>query len=673
MAPSYRKGKPNSSRRARRAHALLAAASFVPGSIIRRARFWLVGLVVALIAIGGLDPVPVEGRQPPDQRLAEKYAPVVYLRQQKYFCDRTGEGFFPAPIDAILDNPSVALRVADSDHSRTDTIVIMGPSAQDLAGLDNTHYLDFLGNPRRPGCGYERAFRQLVNERDLKPTAHARVHVDEERGKVALQYWLWYYFNDWNNPHESDWEMIQLVFDAATVEEALTQEPAVFAYAQHGGGELAYPGDDKLSIEGGRPVIYPTAGSHASHFDRHLYIGWGENGTGVGCDNATPPSTRMPLDVIFIPENPDPNGPFGWVYFEGRWGERQTWEYDGPTTPSMRPHWQDPVREIEGWRDSSLRVPDTALIGPSATGVFCSLSRDIATVLMYTDTHAQPLIASAALALGIVTYTGFYMRRSIWLAVATYARHWRVFLGIGLGTIPIGIVFNLIQVTLSSLRPFEWIVSWVNDTAQGSLIISMMFGSVQQLAMILIVVPAIIQAMADIDNKRRPGIVSSYLSAIRSFKQMIVALALVVTVSCLLLTTVIGVPIATWLLVRWQFFPQAIILNGAPSGVAALTFSARAVNRHWLRTFINTILFYVLAALPGPLIGMALLYTRQTMTIQTANTISSVVYAVVIPITVVGLTAFYQRIDVTARRTPVEDTPRRILQRAGTKIAPASP
>ena len=35
-----------------------------------------------------------------------------------------------------------------------------------------------------------------------------------ELGKVALQYWFFYPFNDFNNTHEGDWEMIQLVFDA---------------------------------------------------------------------------------------------------------------------------------------------------------------------------------------------------------------------------------------------------------------------------------------------------------------------------------------------------------------------------------------------------------------------------------------------------------------------------
>ena len=44
-------------------------------------------------------------------------------------------------------------------------------------------------------------------------------------GKIALQYWLFYVFNDFNNPHEGDWEMIQINFHAATPAEVLETTP----------------------------------------------------------------------------------------------------------------------------------------------------------------------------------------------------------------------------------------------------------------------------------------------------------------------------------------------------------------------------------------------------------------------------------------------------------------
>ena len=54
-----------------------------------------------------------------------------------------------------------------------------------------------------------------ASPRAPKPTVYAHVAKDPDYpGKVALQYWFFYPFNDFNNTHEGDWEMTQLVFDA---------------------------------------------------------------------------------------------------------------------------------------------------------------------------------------------------------------------------------------------------------------------------------------------------------------------------------------------------------------------------------------------------------------------------------------------------------------------------
>jgi hypothetical protein len=58
-------------------------------------------------------------------------------------------------------------------------------------------------------------------------------------GKLALQYWFFYVYNDWNNLHEADWKMIQLVFDASTPGQALHRAPVEVGYSQHEGAERA--------------------------------------------------------------------------------------------------------------------------------------------------------------------------------------------------------------------------------------------------------------------------------------------------------------------------------------------------------------------------------------------------------------------------------------------------
>ncbi|GIW08720.1 MAG: hypothetical protein KatS3mg060_3525 [Dehalococcoidia bacterium] len=96
---------------------------------------------------------------------------------------------------------------------------------------------------------------------------------------IALQYWFFYYFNDWRsgffgaNDHEADWEMIT-VFCYATVDGEV--RPAWAAYASHDyhGDDLRRRWDDsdQLEVIDGHPVVYAGAGSHASYFRPGEYL-----------------------------------------------------------------------------------------------------------------------------------------------------------------------------------------------------------------------------------------------------------------------------------------------------------------------------------------------------------------------------------------------------------------
>ncbi|HVX31164.1 MAG TPA: hypothetical protein VHA53_11850, partial [Nitrolancea sp.] len=246
-----------------------------------------------------------------EERLAERYAPIAYLKTQKNECDENGEPYPPGPVETVLDNPAIALREGGALSLGEDPVDVLGPTAADLATQSSDAYLDLPGDPFRPGCDYEREYRKWMAGRE--PVAYARFATEEGRTGGALQYWLWYPFNDFNNRHEGDWEMIQITFAASTPEAALDETPTSVAYAQHGGGETAAWDASKLRKEDGHPVIYPAAGSHSTQFSSHVFLGWGENGTGFGCDDTTGPSTRVPLKAIVMPAQVDPKGPFAWL------------------------------------------------------------------------------------------------------------------------------------------------------------------------------------------------------------------------------------------------------------------------------------------------------------------------------------------------------------------------
>ena len=165
----------------------------------------------ALLAVAGLALVaaPSALADLADERaLADRFAPVVRLVEQDEECG-PGEPYDPLDVDLLLDGePTVALR----GPWRATDLVKIGPSAEDLRNRYEYH-LDFPGDALNPGCDYERWSRRLAA--GSEPTVYAHVGAEPGKpGKLALQYWFFYAFNDFNNTHEGDWEMIQLVFDA---------------------------------------------------------------------------------------------------------------------------------------------------------------------------------------------------------------------------------------------------------------------------------------------------------------------------------------------------------------------------------------------------------------------------------------------------------------------------
>ena len=79
-------------------------------------------------------------------------------------------------------------------------------------------HIDVPGNALDPECSYERLYDDLA----AAPVSYGRIASDPEHpGRLVVQYWFFYLYNDWNDRHEGDWEMIQLVFDAPDAAAAL--------------------------------------------------------------------------------------------------------------------------------------------------------------------------------------------------------------------------------------------------------------------------------------------------------------------------------------------------------------------------------------------------------------------------------------------------------------------
>ena len=620
-------------------------------------------LVALMVAFGSALMLPGVARAQAEEELAERYAPVVRLVEQFEECG-PGEPYEPIDIDAILDEDTVSLR----GPWRSNDLVEIAPSADDLGRGLYEYNLDFPGDALRPGCDYEKWARRITES--TEPTVYA--HVAQEPAypdRLSLQYWLFYPYNDWNNLHEGDWEMIQLVFPAGNADEALETEPLEVGYSQHEGAERAEWGDDKLElVDGTHPVVYPAAGSHANFYSDGLFLGRSAE-QGVGCDDTTGPSVELRPAARTIPSVPEAGrAAYPWIAFEGRWGERQQAFYNGPTGPNLKTQWTEPIMWSEDWREVSYAVPAGGSLGTGATDFFCgAVAAGSNLVLRLVE---SPGVVLAVLA-GIVIVGVYLLTRTTWRPAAPLRvprrRSWgqtlssagrmyvarpRLFLGIGLLAIPISVVIAFLQAVLLSATS----IVGIDPDAEGGgfrVALAVGIGTVLTLLTLAFVQAAVARAIVEIDAGREVGILPAYRMAFDSVWPLLGALAIAVAVVAVLTVSIFLIPIAIWLVVRWALLVPTAELEDQ-SALAALRRSAELVRHQWLKvgTLVAGAGFLAIAA--GPFLG-ALLILLVDAPFALVNVVAGLVYAVAMPF--VGITTAYVYYDTLVRERLDEASP----------------
>ena len=325
------------------------------------------------------------------------------------------------------------------------------------------------GRPARPGLRL-RALGAAPDDRPPSPTVYAHVATDPGYpGELALQYWFFYPFNDFNNTHEGDWEMTQLVFDAADASEALAEDARRGRLQLARGRRACAPGATRSSRSSTARIRSSTRppGSHANKFTAALYLGSSAD-AGVGCDNTSGPhrellAGRAGRSRATLRRRPTA---FPWITFEGRWGELQRAFFNGPTGPNMKTSGLQPIEWSQDWRDRGYAVPTGGVFGTGATDLFCSRRRTrLGSALeLLLNPGATVLVLGLILALLVfavvkATWTPVAPlrvgRRRSWGQILSvsgrmYVKRFRLFVGLGLLLIPITVVIAAVQWLLVS-------------------------------------------------------------------------------------------------------------------------------------------------------------------------------------------------------------------------------
>ena len=585
--------------------------------------------------------------------------------QQDPPCEKTAEQYQPTSVGAVLGNPTVTLTHDDLQTGKLEKVK-RAPTAADIAGLPDGYYLDLEGEALGETCVYSKAFEKLVEEGKAPAVTYAHIAREPNHSGFVLQYWFFWYFNQFNDLHEGDWEGMQLSFEAETTAAALKEEPSEIIVFQHAGGERADWGDSKVQKEGTHPIVYPAAGSHATFYDSAVYIQNGQHGSGVGCDNTAEPLRELRPQPVLLPETASEEGPFKWLSYDGRWGEKEKGFNNGPTGPTTKTVWREPFAWMAEQRTTSPRLPGGSIAGPQITGVFCGAVAEVSNFINL-EAKSRPLAIGTLVFLGIlialfvgftrwgpVDLTQLRARRAFGQLVRTRPPDLRPPLD-GPGHDRAG---GLVIVAGTNLLASLLAGGSSADEATGRSGVNLALGDlVESFArpIALAVVAAIVVIFMRLLVEDQPAGFRACWKGMRERFWRIVAALLLATLGILLMAiTIIGLPFAIWKLVGWSFVGQEVLFTDK-SLREAFRGSSDLVRGRWWRAVRVVVFLVAILFVAGPVLTLGLIFTPLPFLL--INLLGALIFSLLIPYVVIAQTLLY--FDLQARAETEPEKPRR--------------
>lgn len=174
--------------------------------------------------------------------LARAYAPVLRLS--------SGEGYRPLRIEDYLSASSLR-----SGLPPRGPLLQPHPTLFSLPTTAGRFYLDVGGGePYVRPSPYPGLEQKLLAARP-RSTVYWHVVRDPVSGRIAIEYWLFYLYNDFYDKHEADWEGITVVLQG--------ESPLGVSYSAHQGRR--WSAWSAQATSGTHPVVFVARGSHANY------------------------------------------------------------------------------------------------------------------------------------------------------------------------------------------------------------------------------------------------------------------------------------------------------------------------------------------------------------------------------------------------------------------------
>jgi hypothetical protein len=159
-----------------------------------------------------------------------------------------------------------------------------------------------------------------------------------------------------------------------------------------------------------------------------------------------------------------------------------------------------------------------------------------------------------------------------------------------------------------------------------------------------VVAAAAIAVVCLLERGAPAGFVAAYRATVRRFWRLVFGQLLANVLVIALMVTVIGIPIAIWKYIGWQFVQQEILFEDK-SIRAAFRGSSAVVRGRWWRTLRVAGFFWLISLIAGPVLGFVLIFANVSLT--WVNVVGSLVFALLVPYVAIGRTLLY--LDLSAR------------------------
>jgi hypothetical protein len=319
---------------------------------------------------------------------------------------------------------------------------------------------------------------------------------------------------------------------------------------------------------------------------------------------------------------PDPTTRFAWLAFQGRWGQRQASPNDGPTGPLAKPRWSEPITWQDGLRESSFVVPGGSAVAPAIIETFCNVvGQGPVLFINFVASPARVLTGLVVLALLLA----FLLRRTSWRPVPprpVVARR-RTGEMVRAATV-------LYRSRSPSPRSAFWPITIVLVSAAGAALLEPDGGK-----------PPERQGHPDAGQPDgTTGDPAALLSMRRRAGDLASSFVPAAAGIGFLSLTVLGLPFAAWLTVRFQFLAQVTMLEGL-RGRRALARSSGLVRHRWLHTALIALLVWAAVGLAGVVLGLLLLVTVTGLPLWTVSAAVVICQVALVPLGAIVMVLLY--------------------------------